>query len=61
MAEVEKLLYRVPEVIAATGYSRGFIYEAIRWGRLEVVRKGRTVRVTPEALRNWIDSEEDGE
>ena len=51
---VEKLLYRVPEVVEATGYSRSLVYVAISAGELKVVRKGRTVRITAEDLKAWI-------
>ncbi|MDA1129644.1 MAG: helix-turn-helix domain-containing protein [Chloroflexi bacterium] len=54
----EKILYRVPELVKVTGYSRSFIYEAIAAGSLKVVRKGRTVRITAEDLRAWIEDQE---
>ena len=54
----EKLLYKVPEVMQVTGYSRSFIYEAIGGGALKVIRKGRTIRVSAEDLRAWIDAGE---
>lgn len=52
-----KLLYRIPEVSGATGYSRSFIYEAIATGSLKVVRKGRTIRVAAEDLKEWIEDQ----
>ena len=55
---IEKILYRVPEVVKATGYSRSFIYEAIAAGTLRVVRKGRTVRVGADDLKAWIGDQE---
>ena len=55
---VERLLYRVPEVVSATGYSRSLIYEAISSGKLKVVRKGRTVRIAAEDLRAWIEDQD---
>ena len=51
---IEKILYRVPEVVKTTGYSRSFIYEAIAAGKLKVIRKGRTVRITAADLQAWI-------
>jgi len=54
---IEKILYRIPEVAKATGYSRSFIYEAIAARSLKVVRKGRTVRVAAEDLRTWIEEQ----
>ena len=53
-----KILYRIPEVSGATGYSRSFIYEAIAAGSLKVVRKGRTIRVAAEDLQKWIEAQE---
>ena len=53
---IVKILYRVPEVVKTTGYSRSFIYEAIAAGQLKVIRKGRTVRITAEDLKAWIYS-----
>ena len=54
----EKILYRVPEVVKVTGYSRSFIYEAIAAGTLKVYRKGRTVRVGADDLMAWIENQE---
>ena len=48
---IGKVLYKIPEVAQVTGYSRSFIYEAICEGSLKVVRKGRTIRVTPDDLK----------
>ena len=55
---IEKILYRVPEVVKATGYSRSFIYEAIAAGSLKVKRKGRTVRIGADDLMAWIENQE---
>ena len=55
---IEKILYRVPEVVKATGYSRSFIYEAIAAGSLKVYRKGRTVRVGADDLKAWIEAQD---
>ena len=55
---IEKILYRVSELVKVTGYSRSFIYEAIAAGSLKVVRKGRTVRITAEDLRAWIENQD---
>ena len=57
--KIEKILYRVPEVVRATGYSRSFLYEAISAGSLRVVRKGRTVRVGADDLKAWIEDQEE--
>ena len=56
MTSVEKMLLKIPEVAAATGYSRAFIYERISTGELKVVRNGRTIRVATEDLRAWVEN-----
>ena len=53
---IPKLLYTVPEVVEATGFSRSFIYEHIKAGSLRVVRKGNTVRVKVDDLERWIEN-----
>ena len=55
---VSKVLYRVPEVVQVTGYSRSFIYEAISGGSLKVVRKGRTIRISVDDLNAWIEDQD---
>ena len=50
----ERLLHTIPQVVELTSYSRSFIYLAISSGRLKVVRKGRTVRVTDDDLLDWL-------
>ncbi|MDP7201215.1 MAG: helix-turn-helix domain-containing protein [Dehalococcoidia bacterium] len=52
-----KLLLTIPQVSETTHYSRSFIYEAIAAGSLKVVRKGRTIRVSAEDLRAWIEDQ----
>ena len=54
---VEKLLLRVPEVVEATGYSRSFIYLQIAAGGLRAIRVGRTIRVSAEDLKTWIEDQ----
>ena len=54
----ERLLYKIPQVVDVTGYSRSFIYEAIAAGSLNVVRKGRTIRVTADDLSAWIEAQD---
>ena len=54
----ERLLHTIPQVVELTSYSRSFIYLAISSGRLKVVRKGRTVRVTDDDLADWLASDE---
>ena len=50
----DRLLHTIPQVAELTNYSRSFIYLAISSGRLKVVRKGRTVRVTDDDLLDWL-------
>jgi len=53
---IPKELLRIPEVVEITGYSRSFIYERIAAGELKVIRTGRTIRISTNDLREWIDS-----
>ena len=53
----DKYLLRIPDVVAATGLSRSFIYQRIASGELKVVRIGRTVRVRIEDMNNWINEQ----
>ena len=55
---LERLLYKIPEVAGLTGYSRSFIYLTISSGKLRVLRKGRTVRVSDDDLADWLASDE---
>ena len=53
-----KLLLTVGEVVDTTGFSRSFVHKMIAEGRLPgVVRLGRTVRVSADALRAWVDEQ----
>lgn len=49
-----QLLYTVADVVAITRISRTKLYGEIQAGRLPVVRIGRAVRITREALEEWI-------
>lgn len=51
----DRLLLKVPEAVAVTGYSRPFIYRLIEEGRLPSVRVGRSVRVRREDLERFIE------
>jgi len=53
----EKLLLRIPEVVEATGFSRSFIYTQISSGDLRVIRVGRTIRVSADDLKTWIEEQ----
>ena len=54
----DRLLHTIPQVAELTNYSRPFIYLAISSGRLRVLRKGRTVRISDEPLADWLASDE---
>jgi excisionase family DNA binding protein len=54
----ERLLHTIPQVAELTNYSRSFIYLAISSGKLRVLRKGRTVRVSDDDLADWLASDE---
>ena len=65
VSEVQKVLLRISEVMAATGYSRQFICDRISEGDLKVIRKGRSLRVRVSDMHDWIKrgevvNEEDG-
>ncbi len=49
-----RILYTVPEVAKMTAYSASYVYESIAKGELVAVRKGRSVRVTADALEQWV-------
>ena len=52
---MDKLLYTVPEVMAATGLSRSTVYDLIRSGALRSVKVGRCRRVATDDLRSFIE------
>ncbi len=54
MTATMKLLYRVPEVCEMTGLSRSKIYELLACGEIRTVKIGKSVRITPEALNEWL-------
>jgi excisionase family DNA binding protein len=58
MVAETKLLYNIPEVMDATGYSRSFLYLAIAGGALKAIRKGRTIRISVDDLKKWIEDQE---
>ena len=43
------------EIIARTGLSRAYVYEILNSGRIETLRFGRSIRVTPEAFNNYLE------
>lgn len=52
---VERVTYRIPEVMQATGLNREAVYVEIRSGRLPIVKLGRRTLVTADALRSWAE------
>ena len=51
---MEKLLLTVKDVMETTGFGRTSVYELLRTGELQIVRKGRSVRVPRASLDEWI-------
>ena len=49
-------LLSLPMVAERTSLSRSTLYREIDSGRLKVVKIGKSVRVTEQALREYIDS-----
>jgi excisionase family DNA binding protein len=59
---MDKLLLRPMEAAESLGVSRSRIYELIQSGELPgIVRLGRSVRVSSEALRVWVRKQAGGE
>lgn len=56
--DMEKLLLRIPEVVAAMGLGMSTIYLLLdRPDGLPTVRIGRSVRVPAEAVRRWVETQ----
>lgn len=51
----EKLLYDVGEACALVGFSRATLYRLIDAGRITPVRVGRSVYITPDELRAFVE------
>jgi excisionase family DNA binding protein len=49
-------LLKIPQVATDLNVSRTTVYELIRSGKLQTVKIGKSVRVTREGLRRFIDS-----
>lgn len=54
---VEKLAYSMREAAQATSYSRSYLYQLIKEGRLKTYRRGSRVFVTAENLKKLIDED----
>jgi len=48
-------LLTAEQVAERTGFARSYVYQLLRRGELRAVRRGKYVRVTEQALREWID------
>jgi len=48
------LLLDIPQVMKLLGLSRSKVYKLIRLEGLPVVRFGRSVRVSPTSLQQWL-------
>jgi excisionase family DNA binding protein len=51
----EVRLYKVADVMEILSLSRGRIYELLRSGRLRSVSEGRSRRVTPGAIAEYVE------
>ena len=51
---MDKLLYRLSELVEVLGLSRARVYELLREGTLPKVVIGRSVRVPARALEEWV-------
>lgn len=51
----QRLLLRIPEVMAMLGLGRTKIYQLIATGELPVVHVGRAVRISRVALDKWVE------
>ena len=56
----EALLLRIPDVARALGLGRSTVYELVAGGEIPVVRIGRAVRVSRDALAQWVRRQELG-
>ena len=58
--ETQKLLVKIPVAAKMCDYSRAKMYQMAASGELKgVVRMGRSVRVSVDALREWIANNTD--
>jgi excisionase family DNA binding protein len=52
---VEKLAYRIPEAVEASGLGRTTLYQAIATGELEAIKVGTRRLITRDALVAFLD------
>lgn len=53
------LVMTITQVAQALGLSRGKVYQLIHEEHLPVIPFGRTMRVRPEALQEWLAQREE--
>lgn len=53
---MEKLVFSIPEAVAASGFSRTSLYEEIGAGRLRAVKRGRRVAILSDDFKAWLNS-----
>jgi excisionase family DNA binding protein len=52
---MDKLAFRVPEAVEATGLGRSTLYREISAGRLKVVKVGNATLITRSDLEEFIE------
>lgn len=52
-----KLTYTIAEMIAATGFSRTSIFEAIKNNEIETFKRGRRRFITHPALVDYVEKQ----
>ncbi|MDP9236707.1 MAG: helix-turn-helix domain-containing protein [Chloroflexota bacterium] len=52
---MEKLLLTVPEAAEALSVGRSKLFRMASAGEIPSVRLGRSVRISAEVLRHWVD------
>ncbi len=55
---IQPMLLTIPEVVKCLHISRAKIYRLIQQGSLRVVREGKSVRVSVDTVRAWIQAHE---
>ncbi len=56
----QPLLLNISQVARTLGLSRGKVYQLIRQENLPVIPFGRTKRVLPSSLQDWLKQREKG-
>ncbi|MES9844142.1 MAG: helix-turn-helix domain-containing protein [Candidatus Sedimenticola sp. 6PFRAG5] len=53
----EKFAYSISAAVDATSYSRSYLYQLIKKGRLQTYRRGGRVFITAENLKKLIEED----